>query len=66
MLPVAWGYKLNRNFTSYILNSELNQNLCNKLKCTNEHSYRKLLQNNATKIIQDKQNEYKNNFPCNV
>lgn len=56
----------NRNFTSFILNSELNQNLYKELKCKNEHDYRKLLQDNTDNIIEKYKNEYSNIFSCNV
>lgn len=56
----------NRNFTSFVLNSQLNQDLCKELNCKNEHDYRKLLQNNANNIIEKYQNKYNNIFPCNV
>lgn len=56
----------NRNFTSFVINSEMNREVKEKLKATDEHSYRKLLQQNAVQIIKDNEKEYKNNFPCNV
>ena len=34
----------NRNFTSFVINSEMNREVKDKLKATDEHSYRKLLQ----------------------
>ena len=39
----------NNILTSYILSSQLNKQICDELKCKDEHSYRKLLQNNALK-----------------
>lgn len=56
----------NRYFTSFILNSELNKNLCKELNCTNEHDYRKLLQLNAKDIIEKYESKYKNIYPCKV
>ena len=56
----------NRYFTSFILNSELNENLCKELNCSNEHDYRKLLQQNATNIIKKYENKYNNIYPCKV
>lgn len=56
----------NRKFTSFILNSELNKKLCKELNCQNEHEYRKLLQENASNIIEEYKNKYENIYPCKV
>lgn len=56
----------NRYFTSFILNSELNINLCKELKCSNEHDYRKLLQQNSETIMNKYNYKYKTVYPCDV
>jgi len=56
----------NRILTSYVLSSELNQKVCKELNCTDEHSYRKLLQENAVKIIEDSKKNYENVYPCSL
>lgn len=57
---------MNNNNRHFVLNSDLNKDLCKELKCTNEHDYRKLLQENAESITQKDKNKYNNMYPCNV
>lgn len=54
----------NRIFTSYILNNELNKNFCNILNCTDEHNYRKKLQDNGTFIINKLNEDFNKHYSC--